>query len=37
VVAFWGWAFWRWEMRTGHRIPDAPASGMPAVEPTDRM
>jgi DHA1 family bicyclomycin/chloramphenicol resistance-like MFS transporter len=37
VFAFLGWAFWRWEMHTGHRIPDAPVSDMPAVEPTDRM
>ena len=36
VFAFLGWAFWRWEMRTGHRIPDAP-SIVPALEPTDRM
>jgi len=37
VFALLGWAFWRWEMHTGHRIPDAPVSDMPAVEPTDRM
>jgi DHA1 family bicyclomycin/chloramphenicol resistance-like MFS transporter len=37
VFAFLGWAFWRWEIQTGHRIPDASASDMPAVEPTDRM
>ncbi len=36
VFAFLGWAFWRWEMHTGHRIPDAPQI-VPAIEPIDRM
>ena len=26
VFAFLGWAFWRWEIHVGHRIPDAPMS-----------
>jgi DHA1 family bicyclomycin/chloramphenicol resistance-like MFS transporter len=37
VFAFLGWAFWRWEIHAGHRIPDAPASMLPAIEPTDEM
>ncbi len=37
VFAFLGWAFWRWEIHAGHRIPDAPASTLPAIEPTDEM
>ena len=36
VFAFLGWAFWRWEMHAGHRVPDAPTI-VPALEPTDRM
>ena len=36
VFTFLGWAFWHWEMRSGHRIPNAP-SIVPALEPTDRM
>ncbi len=37
VFAFLGWAFWRWEIHVGHRIPDAPMSTLPAIEPTDEM
>jgi DHA1 family bicyclomycin/chloramphenicol resistance-like MFS transporter len=37
VFAFLGWAFWRWEIHVGHRIPDAPRSTLPAIEPTDEM
>ena len=36
VFAFLGWAFWRWEMHAGRRVPDG-RSAVPAVEPTDRM
>ena len=31
-----GWGFWRWEMKRGRHVPDAP-SVVPALEPTDRM
>src|SRR6476659_10118269 len=37
VFAFLGWAFWRWEIHVGHRIPNAPMSTLPALEPTDEM
>jgi DHA1 family bicyclomycin/chloramphenicol resistance-like MFS transporter len=37
AFAFLGWAFWRWEIHVGHRIPDAPASTLPAIEPIDEM
>ena len=33
---FAGWLFWRWEMRTGHRVPDCPADPA-ALEPTDQL
>lgn len=36
AFAFLGWAFWRWEMHAA-RIPDAPVSNLPALEPTDEM
>ena len=34
--ALLGWGFWRWEMKRGRHVPDAPAI-VPALEPTDRM
>jgi DHA1 family bicyclomycin/chloramphenicol resistance-like MFS transporter len=37
VFAGLGWAFWRWEILSGHRVPDAKASPLPAIEPTDEM
>ncbi|MDB6162805.1 MAG: transporter [Xanthomonadaceae bacterium] len=37
VFAALGWAFWRWEMHAGRAIPDAPASAVPSLEPTDEM
>jgi DHA1 family bicyclomycin/chloramphenicol resistance-like MFS transporter len=36
VFAFLAWAFWRWEMHVGYRVPDAPHVVL-ALEPTDRM
>ncbi|MES2858993.1 MAG: multidrug effflux MFS transporter [Pseudomonadota bacterium] len=31
-----GWLFWRWEIRSGHRVPDCPAAPA-ALEPTDQL
>jgi hypothetical protein len=37
VFAALGWAFWRWEMRSGQGVPDGAPSLLPSLEPTDEM
>jgi hypothetical protein len=37
VFAFLAWAFWRWEMHAGTRLPTGDAELAAALEPTDRL